>query len=190
MSYLTEVKNATKILINSGTKKNDIILLHCNSTYPALMREVNLNSMLTMKKKLNFKVGYSDHTLGIEIPIAAAALGAVVIEKHLTLDKNLKGPDHFSSLEPRDFKKMVDGVRNIEVALGNNTKAPSKSEMKNIIPVRKSIVASMKISRGEKFTEFNITTKRPSTGLSPMKWKKVLGKVAKKNYKKDELIKF
>jgi N,N'-diacetyllegionaminate synthase len=189
MADLGEIEDALDILISCGTKKENITVLHCNTEYPTPYEDVNLLAMLTIKEAFKVKVGYSDHTLGIEIPIAAVALGASVIEKHFTLDKNMEGPDHKASLEPHELKAMIDAIVNIEKALGNGMKKPSKSELKNKDIVRKSIVAKREIKKGEIFTEDNITVKRPGTGISPMRWYEVLGKVAPKDYKEDELIK-
>ena len=188
MSNLKEIEDAVKILIDSGTEKNKITVLHANTQYPTPMRDVNLRAMQNIKEKLGVNVGYSDHTLGIEIPIAAAALGATVIEKHFTLDKSMEGPDHKASLEPSELKNMVTAIRNIENALGSSVKKPSKSEVANIEIVRKSIVANNFIEEGELFNEENITTMRPGTGLSPMKWDEVIGQKSTKNYKKGDLI--
>lgn len=188
MATLQEVKNALEILLDNGLSKDKITILHCNTEYPTPMEDVNLQAMLTMQKELGVKVGYSDHTLGIEIPIAAVAMGACVIEKHFTLDKTMEGPDHRASLEPHELKAMVKAIRNIEKAMGNGVKEPSKSERKNIEIARKSIVASKEIKQGEFFTIENISVKRPGNGISPMKWYEVLGKVAAKDYEKDELI--
>lgn len=186
MSTLNEIENALNVLRENGTK--DITVLHCNTEYPTPMEDVNLNAMNTIKEKLNVEVGYSDHTLGIEVPIAAVSMGAKVIEKHFTLDKNMEGPDHKASLEPNELKQMVECIRNIEKALGDGIKNPSKSEMKNIDVVRKSIVAIKKIKKGEIFTEENIYIKRPGNGISPMKWHEVLGTIATKDYDEDDLI--
>jgi len=186
MSYLKEINGAVKVLRENGT--NDITVLHCNTEYPTPIEDVNLNAMNTIKEKLNVEVGYSDHTIGIEVPIAAVAMGAKVIEKHFTLDKNMDGPDHKASLEPSELKEMVKAIRNIEKAMGNGIKVPSKSEIKNLKAVRKSIVANRFIKKGEKFTEDNLTCKRPCGGLSPMKWTEVMGKLAKKDFKEDEMI--
>ena len=186
MSTLNEVKDAVKVLKDNGS--NDVTVLHCNTEYPTPYSDVNLRAMLTLKEKLGVKVGYSDHTQGIEIPIAAAALGAVVIEKHFTLDKNMEGPDHKASLEPDELQKMVRAIRNIEKALGDGRKEPSESEKKNIDTARKSIVAKCEIKAGERLTESNLTTKRPGTGVSPMQWNQVIGKTAKRRFNEDELI--
>lgn len=186
MSSIEEVRQAVKVLRENGSK--EVVVLHCNTEYPTPMSDVNLKAMLTLKEELGLEVGYSDHTKGIEVPIAATALGATVIEKHFTLDKNMVGPDHKASLEPEELKQMVQAIRNIEKALGDGKKEPSQSEKKNIQVVRKSIVAKCDISAGETFSENNITTKRPGTGINPMNWEKVIGKKAKKNFKVDELI--
>lgn len=189
MANMKEVKAAYALLIENGVKHEQITILHCNTEYPTPMEDVNLNAMLTIGKELNVKYGYSDHTLGIEIPIAAAALGATVIEKHFTLDRTMEGPDHIASLEPNELKDMVSGIRNIEKALGNGIKTPSKSEQKNVLIARKSIFASTNIKKGAIFTENNITVKRPGTGISAMKWNVIIGSTASKDYKIDEFIK-
>ncbi len=186
MSYLCEVEEAIKVLKNNGA--NDITILHCTTEYPTPFSDVNLKAIETLRDKFDLKVGYSDHTKGIEVPIAAVALGATIIEKHFTLDKNMEGPDHMASLEPDELKAMVDGIRNIEKALGNGVKEPAESEKKNIAIARKSIIAKRDIKKGEVFTEDNLTVKRPGNGISPMKWYDVLGKVANKDFMEDELI--
>ena len=188
MSNMDEVKNALYILVKSGTKKSNITVLHANTEYPTPMEDVNLRAMLTIGKELNVKFGYSDHTLGIEVDIAAVAMGASCIEKHFTLDCSMEGPDHKASLEPDELKEMVKAIRNIELALGNGIKRPSKSELRNIKIVRKSLVANKDIKKGEKFNEENLTSKRPGTGISPMQYYLTLGKTAKKDFKKDDLI--
>ncbi len=188
MSNFDEVKNALDILVNSGTKKNNVTILHANTEYPTPMQDVNLRAMMTIGKELGTKFGYSDHTLGIEVDIAAAAIGAHCIEKHITLDCNMEGPDHKASLEPHQFSEMVKAIRNIEKALGSDVKKPSKSETPNILIVRKSIVAKTKINKGDILSENNLTVKRPGTGLSPMKWEDVIGTNAKKDYQEDDLI--
>jgi len=188
MADLGEIEDALDILTSCGTKKEEITVLHCNTEYPTSYEDVNLLAMLTIKEAFKVKVGYSDHTLEIEVPIAAVALGASVIEKHFTLDKNMEGPDHKASLEPYELKAMIDAIRNIEKALGNGIKKPSKSELKNKDIARKSIVAKREIKKGEIFTEDNITVKRPGNGISPMRWYEVLGKVASRDYKEDEII--
>jgi len=183
-----EVKNAISVLTQAGADKEDITILHCNSEYPTPMLDVNLQAMCSMKKQFKTKVGYSDHTIGIEIPIAAVALGATVIEKHFTLNRNLDGPDHKASLEPDELSEMVRCIRNIQVALGDGIKRPSLSESKNLPVVRKSIVAALNIKKGTRFTEKNLCVKRPGTGISPMNWDNVLNRIATKDYQKDELI--
>jgi len=188
MADLTEVKDALNVLNEAGTPREKITILHCNTEYPTSMEDVNLLAMQTVNKAFNTKVGYSDHTTGIEVSIAAVALGATVIEKHITLDKNMKGPDHKSSLDPREFKEMVMAIRNIEVALGDGVKRASLSELKNKNIARKSIVAANDIKRGEIFSERNITVKRPGCGVNPMKWYSVIGEVAKRDFKEDEAI--
>ena len=186
MSTLDEVREALDILKEFGSKR--ITVLHCNTEYPTPYEDVNLNAMVTMREKLNINVGYSDHTSGIEIPIAATALGASVIEKHFTLDKLMEGPDHKASLEPMELEKMIASIRIVEKAMGNGVKEPSDSESKNINIVRKSIVAKHNIPSGNVFTEENLTTKRPGTGISPMRWNEVIGKVASRDIMEDELI--
>jgi N,N'-diacetyllegionaminate synthase len=188
MAFLNEIEDAVKVLVENGTNREDITILHCNTEYPTPFDDVNLNAMMTIKNKMNFRVGYSDHTLGSEVSVAAVALGAEVIEKHFTLDKNMDGPDHKASLNPDEFEKFVNSIRNIECALGDGIKKPSKSEAKNIGIVRKSIVAAVPISSGDIYSEKNITVKRPGNGISPMQWDKVLGKIAKKNFNEDDLI--
>ena len=186
MSDLDEIDAALNVLHSNGAGK--ITLLHCNTQYPTPMEDVNLNAMLTLKDRYKCDVGYSDHTLGIEVPIAAVALGATVIEKHFTLDRNMEGPDHKASLEPNEFKSMVSAIRNIEKALGTGNKVASPSETENKDIARKSIVASRMIKKGEVFSKENITTKRPGSGISPMKWYNVIGTVAKRDFQEDELI--
>lgn len=186
MSNLEEIQAAIQVLKEEGTQ--DITVLHCNTEYPTPMRDVNLRAMVEIEEVLNIKVGYSDHTLGIEVSIAAVAMGAEVIEKHFTLDKNMKGPDHKASIEPLELQHMVKCIRNIECALGSSQKVPSPSEMKNIEIARKSIVAKRNIKQGEIYTEENLTTKRPGSGISPMKWNEIIGKEALKDYKENELI--
>jgi N,N'-diacetyllegionaminate synthase len=188
MSNLKEVGDALNILINAGTSKDNITVLHANTMYPTPMEDVNLNAMLAIQKEFDIAVGYSDHTLGIEVDIAAVAMDASCIEKHFTLDKAMDGPDHKASLEPEELKAMVDAIRNIEKALGSSEKKPSLSETVNIDIVRKSIVANQKISKGDILTDKNITIKRPGNGISPMQWDEVIGAVAVKNYKLDDLI--
>ncbi len=188
MATLEEVRKAISVIVKAGTPKNFITVLQCNTAYPSPPHDVNLNAMLTIKNKLNVQVGLSDHTLGIEVPLAAVALGAKVIEKHFTLNKKLQGPDHRASLEPKELKNMVDGIRNIELAMGNGIKKPTQSEIENIPVVRKSIVASKKIKRNEIFSRKNLTTKRPGNGLSPMLFDQLIGKKSERNFKEDEKI--
>jgi len=188
MCTMQEVANALEILEKAGARKHDITVLHCNTEYPTPMEDVNLRTMISMESELGLKVGYSDHTLGIEVPIAAVAMGATVIEKHYTLDRTMEGPDHAASLEPLELKQMVKGIRNIEKAMGDGVKKPSNSEVKNISIVRKSIVASKEIKLGDEFTSDNLGVKRPGTGISPMQWDEVVGKVASKDFQADELI--
>lgn len=188
MADLSEVKDALGILISSGTDKEKITVLHCNTEYPSPFEDVNLKAMLTIRNELNVKVGYSDHTLGIEVPVAAVALGAEVIEKHFTLDKNMEGPDHKISLEPEELKVMISSIRNIEKSIGDGAKRPSPSEMKNKHIVRKSIVAARNINAGDVFSEENITVKRPGNGISPMRWKEIINSRASRDYEADELI--
>lgn len=190
MSTMKEIEDALNVFLQAGISKNNITVLHCNTEYPTPMKDVNLKAMLSIHEKFGVKIGYSDHTLGIEVPIAAVALGACMIEKHFTLDRSLPGPDQLASLEPIELKAMVNAIRNIELAIsGTGLKEPSNSEIKNISIARKSIVAKKPIVKGEKFTEYNITTKRPGTGISAMQWDEVLGKIAYKNFDGDELIK-
>ncbi len=189
MAELSEIKETVKVLMDSGTPLENITILHCNTEYPTPFEDVNLNAMLTIEKELGVKIGYSDHTMGIEVPIAAVALGAKVIEKHFTLDRNMEGPDHKASLEPQELKDMVLSIRNIEKALaGTGVKTASASELKNKSIARKSIVAAIKIKKGDIFSEENITVKRPGTGISPMEWDAVLGKAACKDFDEDDLI--
>lgn len=188
MSNLSEIKDAVNVLLNFGQSLNSITILHCNTEYPTPMVDVNLLAMQTIKNEFRTNVGYSDHTLGIEVPTAAVALGATTIEKHFTLDKNLEGPDHKASLEPDELVEMVKAIRNIEYALGTGNKIASNSEIKNMTIARKSIVAKINIKKGEVFTEHNITVKRPGNGINPMEWNNVIGKVAVKNFEEDELI--
>ena len=188
MSDLKEIGDAIKILTNSGTLKENITVLHANTMYPTPMEDVNLRAMQTIQNKFDVAVGYSDHTLGIEVDIAAVAMGATIIEKHFTVDKTMDGPDHKSSIDPEELNAMVNSIRNIEKALGSSIKKPSKSEIPNIIMARKSIVASKSIKKGELFTENNLTNKRPGTGLSPMEWDSIIGKVAKRDYQIDDVL--
>lgn len=188
MSDICEVECALDVLIKSGTNKHEITVLHATTEYPCPLSEVNLHAMNTLAAKFGVSVGYSDHTQGIEVPIAAVALGASVIEKHFTLDRSMEGPDHKSSLEPNELKLMVQYIRNVEQALGDGIKRPTKSELNNIAVARKSIVASRDIKAGEIFSLESIAIKRPGTGISPMKWDDVLGTIAKRDYLADELI--
>jgi len=188
MSDLNDIKAAIQALVENGADSKNITVLHCNTEYPTPMKDVNLKAMNFIRKELGVKVGYSDHTLGIEVPIAAVALGATVIEKHLTLDRNMEGPDHKASLEPQELKAMVIAIRNIEDALGDGYKKITESEQKNIGVVRKSIVAAQAIMQGEFFTEENLVVKRPGTGISPMKWNSVIGQRAMRDFEEDELI--
>lgn len=186
MCNMREINEAIDVLKENGTE--EISLLHCTTEYPAPFEEVNLNAMDTMRKHFEMNIGYSDHTKGIEVPIAAVAKGATIIEKHFTLDKNMTGPDHKASIEPNELKQMVKAIRNVEQALGDGKKRLMPSEEKNILVARKSIVAKKDIKAGERLSEENITTKRPGTGISPMKWYEVIGKRAKRDFREDELI--
>lgn len=188
MSNIGEIEAALNVLINAGTAKEDITVLHANTMYPTPIEDVNLKAMQTIGNTFDCNYGYSDHTLGIEVPIAAVALGAKVIEKHFTLDKALEGPDHKASLDPIELKAMVKGIRNIEKALGSKVKKVSNSEEVNIVCARKSIVASCEIKKGEILTENNLEVKRPGTGINPMRWDEVIGLEALKDYSKDDLI--
>lgn len=188
MADIGEIEDALDILISYGTKKENIIVLHANTEYPTPMEDVNLKAMVTIGNTFDIKFGYSDHTLGIEVPTAAVAMGAYCIEKHFTLDKTMEGPDHKASLEPDELKAMVKAIRNIEKALGSSLKKPSKSEAKNKEIVRKSIVAKTEIKVGEIFTEDKLAIKRPGNGISPMYWDEIIGTFAQKDYKEDELI--
>jgi N,N'-diacetyllegionaminate synthase len=188
MASIDEIVAAIKILIDAGMLKENITVLHANTMYPTPIKDVNLNAMETIAKKCEVSCGYSDHTLGIEVAIAAVAMGATVIEKHFTLDTRMKGPDHKASLNPKELTEMVKAIRNIEKAMGNGVKIPSNSEKQNMIYVRKSIVASKKIKKGEVLNGDNLSIKRPGNGISPMEWNKIIGTLAKKNYHADELI--
>jgi len=188
MCDMEELQSSVQAILKTGFPKEKITILHCNTEYPTPFEDVNLNAMLTIAQTVGVPVGYSDHTLGIEVPVAAVALGAAVIEKHFTLDRNMEGPDHKASLEPAELVAMVKAIRHIEKAMGNGIKQPSSSEIKNRAIARKSIVASEEIHAGELFTEKNITVKRPGTGITPMKWDEVIGKVAKRDFAEDELI--
>lgn len=188
MATLGEIEAALEILEAAGTPRLQITVLHCNTEYPTPMRDVNLLAMTRIRDAFGVAVGYSDHTAGIEVPIAAVALGATVIEKHLTLDRNLRGPDHKASLEPGEFAAMVHAIRNIEQAMGDGIKRPSPSEAKNKPIARKSLIAAKPIKTGERFTPENLTAKRPGTGISPMRWDEVMGRTATRDYAADELI--
>jgi len=188
MSDMTEIEAAVDVLWAAGLKKEELTLLHCNTEYPTPMIDVNLRAMQTLASHFDVRVGYSDHTLGIEIPIAAVALGAKVIEKHITLDKTLPGPDHRASLEPEELKSMVEAIRNLEYALGDGTKIPSPSEIKNRAIVRKSIVAKRQIKQGDLLTNLNLTVKRPASGISPMQWEQVINTPASQDFQPDEPI--
>jgi N,N'-diacetyllegionaminate synthase len=189
MTNLGEIETALDIVMEAGTEKNNITVLHCNTEYPSPMEDVNLRAMQTIKDAFKVNIGYSDHTPGIEVPVAAVALGASVIEKHFTLDKNMPGPDHLASLDPSELKEMVRSIRNIEIAMGNGIKKPSQSELKNKVIARKSIVAAKNIKVGDLFSEDNITVKRPGNGISPLLWDKIIGLQARLDFVVDEAIK-
>lgn len=186
MSTENDITDALKVLNENGAGK--ISLLHCTTEYPTPFSDVNLRAMCAMGDRYGLEVGYSDHTRGIEVPIAAVAMGAQIIEKHFTLDRNMEGPDHKASLEPDELKQMVTAIRNIETALGSGIKEPAECEKKNIMIARKSIVANCRIKKGDVLTIHNITTKRPGNGISPMRWNEVLGTCAVRNFEEDELI--
>jgi len=188
MSTLADIEAALNLLEENGLSRDNVILLHCNTEYPTPYADVNLRAMQTIGNSFGVRYGYSDHTRGIEVPVAAVAMGACVIEKHFTLDKTLPGPDHVASLEPHEMKAMVDAIRNVEQALGSPIKKVSPSEQKNMAIARKSIIAARDIKKGEVFTEENLTTKRPGNGVSPMRWNEVLGTTAKRDFVEDELI--
>ena len=189
MSNLDEITIALKEIKRTGIKGKNITVLHCSTEYPAEISNVNLNAIKTIRRSFNTKVGYSDHTDGIEIAIAATAIGSTLIEKHITIDRNLDGPDHSASIEPPLFKRMVDGIRNVDLALGNGTKIPSAIEIENSKIVRKSIVAAKKIKKGEIFTTDNLVVKRPGTGISPLYWDNIVGEISNYDFEEDELIK-
>lgn len=188
MCTLGMIEDALNVFYRNGLSTDDITLLHCNTEYPTPMVDVNLRAMETLRSAFGTKIGYSDHTKGIEVPIAAVAMGATVIEKHFTLDRTLPGPDHIASLEPSELKAMVDAIRNIELAMGSSVKRVSDSEEKNIAVARKSIVAMKPIKKGETFSDANLTVKRPGNGISPMKWDYLIGLRAKRDFEEDELI--
>ena len=188
MAFLHEVENSLNVLTDAGVKRRDVSILHTTTSYPTPMKDVNLRAMKTLSDTFKCDIGYSDHTQGIEVAVAAVALGAKIIEKHFTLNRDLIGPDHKSSLEPQELNKLVRSIKNIELAFGNPDKKPSESEMENIVATRKSIVASKNIKKGDIFSEKNLTTKRPGNGLSPMKWREIIGTIATQNYDPDDLI--
>ena len=188
MANLGEIEAALAVLVSAGTQRKRITVLHANTMYPTPMEDVNLKAMQTIGQAFDIAYGYSDHTLGIEVDIAAVAMGASVIEKHFTLDKTMEGPDHKASLEPDELKAMVKAIRNIELALGSRVKQVSNSERPNMAVARKSLIAKIDIKQGEQFTENNLTIKRPGAGISPMRWDEVIGQTAQKNYLADDLI--
>ena len=188
MSVINEIEQAVEIFLDNGIKKNQITILHCTTEYPAPINSVNLSAMKTIKEKIGVDVGYSDHTKSFEVPIAAVASGATIIEKHFTKNRNLEGPDHLASLEPSELSDMVSSIRNTEILLGSSEKKPSPEELKNLNVIRKSIVAKKRIEKGDILDENNLTTKRPGDGLSPMEWDSVLNTVAKKQFEKDDPI--
>lgn len=188
MADIGEIEDALDVLEEAGTKKENVTVLHANTMYPTPMKDVNLNAMVTIGNTFDVSYGYSDHTLGIEVDIAAVAMGASCIEKHFTLDKTMEGPDHKASLEPKELKEMVKAIRNIELALGSTVKKPSKSEMPNMQVARKSIVAACGIKKGEELSEDKLAVKRPGNGISPMRWDEIIGTVAQKDYQEDEMI--
>ncbi len=189
MSNIQEINTAIKILQKNGLKKENIVILHCHSDYPTKLKDVNLNAMKSIKEIFKTKVGYSDHTLGFETAISAIAMGASAIEKHITLNKKMIGPDHIASMEPKEFIRFTKSLRNVEELLGSYKKKPSKTELKVKKFIRKSIVAKFDIKKGDNFSELNIISKRPEGGISPLKWRKIIGKRSKQNFKKDEFIK-
>lgn len=188
MSTLGEIERALEILINAGTLRDKITILHCNTEYPTPMSDVNLKAMLTIKNAFGINIGYSDHTLGIEVPIAAVAMGAIVIEKHFTIDRSLPGPDHLASLEPKELKDMVQGIRNVECALGTGIKSPTESERKNINIARKSIHLVKDIKAGHVLSLDDLTAKRPGNGLSPLFTKEIVGSIVKNDLSKDAML--
>lgn len=188
MASLVEVEEAVAVLLKSGLEKRNLCVLHCHTEYPTEMGDVNLRAMVTIQEKLHVQVGYSDHTLGIEVPTGAVALGAVVIEKHLTLSRQMDGPDHKASLEPNEFKDMVQAIRKMSEALGSDVKAPTQKEERNKLVARKSLFASRAIAQGEVFSENNITSKRPGHGVSPMVWEQLIGKISQRSYQCNEMI--
>ena len=188
MAEIFEIRKALKVLMDEGTAKDNIAILHCNTAYPTPYKDVNLLAMNTIRNVFKVNVGYSDHTIGIEVPIAAVAMGATIIDKHFTLDKTMSGPDQRISLEPKELKAMICAIRNIEHAIGDGIKKPSSSELRNISIARRSLVAAKDIIAGEVFSLDNVTPKRPGTGISPMDLYKIMGKRAKKDFEEDELI--
>lgn len=188
MCEIEDINAAMDVLLKYGVKREQITILHCNTEYPTPFEDVNIRAMQEMRDKFHVSIGYSDHTKGIEVPIAAVALGASVIEKHFTINRNMEGPDHKASLEPDELKAMVSAIRHIELAMGNGHKKVSESERKNISIARKSIVAACCIKKGEILTEDNLTVKRPGSGISPMRWEEVIGTKAVKDYKEEEQI--
>ena len=188
MSNNDEITNAIEVLRKAGVGQERLVILHCNSEYPTPMQDVNLHAMVSLKEKFGNQVGYSDHTKGIEVPIAAVALGAIIVEKHFTISRNFEGPDHKASLEPGELVEMVRSIRNIEKAIGKKFKQPTPSEKANINAARKSIVAACPIKKGQQYTEKNLCIKRPGNGISPMRWDEVISLKANKDFQKDELI--
>ncbi len=188
MATLAEVEAALTVLQGAGARRDEITVLHCHTQYPTDFRDVNLKAMVTMREELGVQTGYSDHTLGIEVPVAAAALGAVIIEKHFTIDRSMEGPDHAASLEAEEFANMVVAVRHTEVSLGSGIKSPTPSELEIRPVARKSLVASRDIREGEVFSEHNLAAKRPGTGLSPLRWDEIVGRRSKRAYRADEPI--
>jgi N,N'-diacetyllegionaminate synthase len=188
MSNLKEIAAAIDVLVSSGTRNDQITVLHCTTAYPAPLNDVNLSALLSIRNEFSVAIGYSDHTLGIEVSVAAVALGATVIEKHFTLDRSLPGPDHKASLEPIELHEMVKSIRNIQLAIGDGIKQAMPSEVANLEVARRSIVASKSINAGDRFSVSNLTTKRPGSGVSPMRWNDILEKTAKRSYEADELI--
>lgn len=188
MATLGEVEEAISVLEHSGTSRSQITVLHCTSEYPAPVSDVNLRAILTLRDAFRVAAGYSDHTAGIEIPIAAVAIGATVIEKHFTLDRSLPGPDHASSLEPEEFLHMVEAIRKVEAAMGDGIKKPTAGELETRLVVRRSLVAAKDIREGERFSEDNVTVKRPAAGISPMRWDEIIGRVARRHFSPEETI--
>jgi N,N'-diacetyllegionaminate synthase len=188
MASMDEIQAAVGVLENSGIKRDEIVILHCTTNYPTPMHEVNLRAMNTIGREFGVRIGYSDHTLGFEVPIAAVALGATVIEKHFTIDRDMNGPDHKASMEPEELKALVEAIRNTEIALGSEQKIPTESELQIAKVARKSIVVRAPIKKGEKFSTENLTCKRPGTGVSPMLWDEVIGTTALRDFEEDEVI--